>query len=541
MQTDIVTILLGFVEGIGLIISPCILPILPIILSGSLSGSRGRPLGITVGFVLVFALFTFFSRALVQALGVDLDWIRHISYVILILLGVMMISTDLTERFALLTQRLANVGAGLKTVNNPNSGFIGGLLFGGIVALIWTPCAGPIFAAIIVQTVLQKSDFISFLTILAFGMGAAIPMFLIALFGRTAINKVGFLKTHTVLLRKILGVVIIAAVVYMIYSENSSIATTTISGANVQQDQLINGLEHPYAAPMFSDLDQWLNSKPLQINQLKGKVVLVDFWTYSCINCIRTLPYLKAWYQKYHAKGLVIIGVHAPEFEFEKDIGNVSAAVKRYGIVYPVQLDNQLGTWANYNNQYWPAHYLIDQNGQVVYEHFGEGEYAVTENNIRYLLGLNKIRMAKTPEETASITNLTPETYLGTARADRNKSPEEVMAGQPATYSFPDELLQNEWALQGDWVINTDDIVSYAKNAALKIHFNAAKVYAVMGGANGHPVSVSVVLNGQVKKTMTVDKHMLYQLVDLKKPMSGMLQLTADGAGLEVYTFTFGD
>lgn len=551
MQTDIVNIALGFLEGFALIISPCILPILPIILAGSLEGSKKRPLGIIIGFVVIFALFTFFSRKFVQYSGVDLNLIRHISYLLLLLFGVVMLSTYLTEKFGRLTQRLANVGGTLSSVNNPQGGFISGIFFGGLVAIIWTPCAGPILAAVIVQTVIQQTTWMSFLTVIAFAIGAAIPMLIIALFGRKALAKLGFLKTHTLFFRKLLGVIIILSVVFMMYSEGGSPIASVSVASNKEVKALQKGLSKPYPAPVIGGIATWINSTPLQLNQLKGKVVLIDFWTYSCINCIRTLPYIKDWYQKYHDKGLVIIGVHTPEFDFEKDISNVKNAVEKDGIEYPVALDNQFVTWQHFQNRFWPAHYLIDKNGDVVYQYFGEGDYDVTENNIRFLLGIKEPVITSVATTNKSSDQQTPETYFGYARADRFSSPEAVIRDAQAHYNYPTKLPTNLWALQGGWKITPDSIVSTEAGSALKIHFNARKVFIVMGSTTHKPINVKLVLNGDsvikesgkdvVNSNILVDKHTLYEAIVLNKTNSSILEVVSSAPGLAVYTFTFGE
>jgi cytochrome c biogenesis protein CcdA/thiol-disulfide isomerase/thioredoxin len=550
MGADWVNIGLAFFEGVGLIISPCILPILPFILTASLTGSRKRPYSIIAGFVITFAIFTFFSRQLVQATGLDLGLVRHISYAILFIFGIVMMSTYLTEKFSHLTRRLANAGSGMTTLNNAEGGIVSGILFGCLVAIIWTPCAGPILAAVIVQAVLQTTTFNSFILVLAFGVGAGVPMLLIAIFGRALMDKVSFFKVHTTLLRKILGAVIIAATAYMIYSESYASIGAATTKTNTQQNYLVDGLSTPYPAPAFAGITEWINSPPLQIDQLKGKVVLIDFWTYSCINCIRTLPYIIDWYNKYHEQGLVIIGVHTPEFEFEKSLENIKAAVQKDGIQYPVAVDNQFGTWTQYQNRYWPAHYLIDKNGNVVYQHFGEGQYDVTENNIRFLLGLNSVVSSSISNPDVVAPNQTPETYLGSARAENFMSRESVVANKVVHYTFPPELAINNWALQGDWIISADKVTSAQADAAIKIHFNAGKVYMVMGSANGFTIQAKIVLNGKAvvstkgrdveNSTITVNQHTLYDVIELDRPSSGMLEVIASAPGLEVYTFTFG-
>jgi hypothetical protein len=261
---------------------------------------------------------------------------------------------------------------------------------------------------------------------------------------------------------------------------------------------------------------------------------------------------VNSWYEKYHDKGLVIIGVHSPEFEFEKDINNIKAAVTKDGIKYPVAVDSEYGTWLNYHNKYWPAHYLIDKEGNVVYEHFGEGEYDVTEDNIRFLLGLNKVT-ADTPasENLAdSFHKETPETYLGSARANSFASIESVEINKPKNYSFPQVLLGNNWALQGVWRVIGENIISAEKDAAVKIHFHAQKVYVVMGSHTNQPIPVKILLNGEQvvtnkgkdvnDSTIVVDKHALYQALEFTSPQDGILELIAPADGLEIYTFTFG-
>jgi cytochrome c biogenesis protein CcdA/thiol-disulfide isomerase/thioredoxin len=550
MQTDLVNIALGFIEGFALIISPCILPILPIVLAGSFTGSKKRPLGIITGFVIFFALFTFFSRKLVLYSGIDINLIRHIAYGILLVLGVVMLSSFLTEKFASLTRRLANTGSGLTTANNTQGGFASGILFGALIAIIWTPCAGPILAAIIVQTVIQKTNLASFLTVVAFGLGAATPMLIIAIFGRSIMGKFGFFKSHMNFFRKCLGLIIIASVAYMIFLEGGINLANAKPATNTATVSLLNPIANPYPAPAIDGITAWINSQPLTLSALKGKVVLIDFWTYSCINCVRTLPYIKEWYAKYHDKGLVIIGVHTPEFEFEKDLANVQKAVVRDGIAYPVALDNQFVTWQNFNNSYWPAHYLINKAGEVVYTHFGEGDYDVTENNIRVLLGLTS-PTSSTPDFIIGNSDQTPETYLGYARAARFQSPESVTKDKSAKYSYPTTALSDAWALQGNWIIMGDRIISDGTDSAIKINLNAKKVYIVMGNSTGQTINVKLIWNGApvntgkgkdvVDSQIKVDSHALYEALILDDAQQGTLELKPAAAGLEIYTFTFGN
>lgn len=547
MQINLFDITLGFIEGFALILSPCILPILPIILASSWTGSRQRPLGIMAGFVICFTLVAFFSRQLVHYSGVDLNLIRHISYGLLIILGLVMLSSYLTEQFSRITQRLSSIRT---LINTQEDGFFSGFIVGTLISVVWVPCAGPILAAVIVQTVTQTTTWVSFLTLLAFACGAALPMLVIVFYGKNIMDQFSFFKTRTVFFRKLLGAVIIASVAFMIYQEKG-MTIPTVQTTIQTSDNLQKGLLVPYPAPAIQGISTWINSPPLQLSTLKGKVVLVDFWTYSCINCIRTLPYLNNYYKKYHKDGLVIIGVHSPEFDFEKNETNVQDAVKRDGIQYPVALDNQFSTWRNFKNHFWPAHYLIDKDGQVVYEHFGEGDYAVTENNIRYLLGVHDLSIPSEPNKTIIVINETPETYLGYERADTDHSPSPLIHDQITNYTYPKTLALHSWALQGMWQVLTNNITSTQATASIKIHFKARQVFVVMGNNTHKPIEVTVRLNGQELKkdqgndvtnsTIQVNKHSIYHVINLPKTTNGELELTSDSQGLEVYTFTFGE
>ncbi len=550
MDIDFVNIGLAFIEGFALIISPCILPILPIILTGSLTGSKSRPIGIITGFIISFTLITLFSKFIIELAHINPDVLRNFSYAILIALGVVMMSTRLTEKFSMFSQRFMNIGSNLKSANNPESGFLGGMLFGGLIGLIWTPCAGPILATVIVQAIAQKTTLNSALIVTSFATGVGLPMLLITLLGRKVVHKFHFFRDKSVFFRRLLGLLIILGVVFAIYSTNLALLYTQPSSKTQQPaTSLINGLSNPYPMPPIEGISYWINSPPINPDDLKGKVILIDFWAYSCINCIRTLPYLKDWYAKYKDKGFLIIGVHSPEFQFEHDFSNVKNAVKKYGIRYPVALDNRFTTWKNYHNLFWPAHYLINKEGNVVYQHFGEGAYDVTENNIRYLLGLTTMPTPAAVSKKPPNQRQTPETYLGYARSENFASPESITKNKPASYTYPKRLPKNYWALKGSWTIYPDKIVAASFGSSIKLHFNAKHVYAVMG-INGEPVIIKLtqkdnpvtldkgqdVMNSQV----TVNRHRLYDLINLKKGQTGILEITANSPGLEIYTFTFG-
>lgn len=548
----IIDIGLAFLEGLALIVSPCILPVLPLVLAASVEGGRSRPYGIIIGFVLAFSLFALVSRQIVQALGVDLDIIKNASLVLLALFGLVLLSSKLSDKFSTLTQGAANFGNDL--ASRGGEGLLSGVLIGALIGLVWTPCAGPILAAVLVQVIRQETQLAGNLIIVSFAIGAGVPMLIIALTGRKVMNKLGFLTRHAEAVRRGFGVLILLSVAYIASGLDAESLLTTRTAKVEQQPAgelvLREGLATPYAAPEFAGIEAWLNANPLTMQGLKGKVVLIDFWTYSCINCVRTLPYITDWDSKYRDQGLVIVGVHSPEFEFEKKLDNVKAAIAQHGIRYPVALDNNLSTWVNFNNRYWPAHYLIDREGKVVYTHFGEGKYDVTENNIRYLLGLKTGGEAVKAEAPAGNPDQTAETYLGYARADSFGGDEPVVHDAEKAYRFPDELAEDEWALNGKWRVDTQKITAVEKGAALRLDFNARKVFLVLGTSTGKPVRVSVRLNGKAVGhyagkdapggVVTIERNTLYELIDQKTPKNGLLEILSDSPGLEAYAFTFG-
>jgi thiol-disulfide isomerase/thioredoxin len=285
-------------------------------------------------------------------------------------------------------------------------------------------------------------------------------------------------------------------------------------------------------APTLDADGAWINSPPRTLQQLRGKVVLIDFWTYSCINCLRTLPHLKAWYATYHTKGLEIIGVHTPEFAFEHVTSNVQAAVKRLGITWPVMQDNSYKTWDNYANQYWPAEYLIDRSGHVRHTHFGEGEYDKTETLIRTLLGAHGT-MARHVADATPTGPLTPETYLGYARLSSYVG-SKLVPDVPAGYTFAKSVPENELSYGGTWRIGAQRIVA-GRDARLRLRFSAKNVYIVLGGRG----TVHALINGKPSATIKVDAQRLYTVRASTQSIDALLELRFT-PGIQAYSFTFG-
>jgi cytochrome c biogenesis protein CcdA/thiol-disulfide isomerase/thioredoxin len=531
----IILLVFAFLAGIVTILSPCILPILPVILATSVTdeNSKRRPYGIVVGFVLSFTFFTLFLTTLVKYLGIPADSLRTLSVIVIAGFGLSL----LIPRFQLMMESLFSRLANLMPSSAGKTGFGGGMLIGLSLGLLWTPCVGPILASVISLALTGTVTSDAFFITLAYSLGTAIPMYLVIVLGRNLFTKVPWLLSNTGKIQKIFGLIMIlvALAIYQGYDRNFQTYVLTKFpqyGAGLTQfedkaflkddlkDMSKPDVKLKKVGVLASELKvggEWFNSNPLTMKELKGKVVLVDFWTYTCINCIRTLPYLKNWHDKYNDKGLVIIGVHAPEFEFEKSADNVKKAITDFEIKYPVMQDNDFSTWRAYRNQYWPAKYLIDKDGNIRYTHFGEGEYDETELAIQELLAEAGTEISEVPNNQVTPTyGRTHETYLGSERSGNESY---------VTYS-------------GKWN-QSREYTNPAAGSKLRLEFNAKSVYLVMRNT-GSPATVKVYVDGKAVKEIIVDKDMLYTLVDLDAPGRHILQLEFLDGNAELFAFTFG-
>ncbi len=566
-------ILFAFFAGIVTILSPCILPILPVVLSGSLSGGKQRPLGIIVGFVTSFTFFTLFLATLVNQLHISADILRTFAIVLIFLFGISLL-LPITQ---LLLERIFQIFANLTPQSNQNSGFLGGILVGISLGVVWTPCVGPILASVITLAVASTITGTTFLITLAYSLGTAIPMFFIALGGRKLLQKVPGLLEYTAQIQQIFGVVMVATAIAMFFNIDRQFQTFILQkfpqyGTGLTQieqtqsvqselsklrpDQQLQNLKEDFLSavgPTASDFTggtHWLNSPPLSLKKdLKGKVVLVDFWTYTCINCIRTLPYIRQWYDTYKDKDFVVVGVHTPEFQFEKETANVEKALKDLQITYPVVQDNNYAIWNAYQNQFWPAHYLIDKNGKIRYTHFGEGKYVETENAIRELLDEAPLN---TREKDSSVQRLTPETYLGYARADAYTQQNNVQPEKEIEFKTVSPIEDDAVGLTGKWLIGKESITSKSNGSSLKINFIAHQVYVVLRNTSVQSAVVTVKLDGQslpqkyftkdmnAQGQITVTDSKKYDMVDLKDEYGRHELEIIFPAGVEVYAFTFG-
>jgi cytochrome c biogenesis protein CcdA/thiol-disulfide isomerase/thioredoxin len=545
----LVLIGIGLAAGFITAISPCVLPVLPIVFAGGATGGRRRPFAIIAGLVLSFSAFTLFGVWLLRRLGLPEDLLRDIAIALLFVVA----ATLLFPRVEELVQRPF-----LRLTRRPGGDLGGGFLLGASLGLVFVPCAGPVLAAITVVGATQDVGARAIVLTLAYAVGAAIPMLLVAYGGRSAMSA---LRPHAHRIRQGLGVVVALTALAIALNVDRHFQTAIPGYTEALQEKVeqsdqaqselrkVRGNTRELAsssslrdfgeAPQLAGLTNWINSDPLTLRKLRGKVVLVDFWTYSCINCLRTLPHVKAWYRTYRNRGLVVLGVHTPEFAFEHVPGNVEGAVQRLGIRYPVALDNDYATWNAFQNQYWPAKYLIDRQGHLRYYHPGEGEYDETEARIRTLLGesAEMLPVANRLVDRTPRTPLTPESYRGYGRIARFAQLRQLDRDRDrfANYEFPQrELVRDELAYDGTWRVGPEQIVA-GLGARLQLQFTARKVFLVLGG-NGN---VRVLLDGKQQRVVPVKGSRLYTLLSLPKLREGLLELHFD-PGVRGYAFTFG-
>jgi cytochrome c biogenesis protein CcdA/thiol-disulfide isomerase/thioredoxin len=583
-------IVFGFLAGAGTALSPCVLPVLPIALSAGASGGRRRPLGIVVGLT---ATFTFATVALVyvlDALGLPNDLLRTLAIAVLIGFGVVLLVPPLAARvegrLSRVAGRLGGVGAGAAAARG--DGFRSGLVLGASLGLVYAPCAGPVLAGVITVSAAQPFTAGRLAVALAYGIGSALVLYALMLGGRRLIAP---LARRGGALQIAMGAVMVVVALAMLRDydlrfqsaiakdlpaflvnptgelERTSAARRALDdirggpktaiGAAVERVEAGDGARLPVIAPApaFTGTQQWFNTadgRALTLRELRGRVVLIDFWTYTCINCLRTLPYLKEWDARYREAGLTIVGVHTPEFPFEKDAGNVADAIAREGIRYPVVQDNDFGTWDAYGNRYWPAKYLVDARGRVRYAHFGEGDYDRSEQAIRALLaeagrdvGAARTRARGTA---ASLGVTTPESYLGSARAARFANGT-IFPGRH-DFGAPPAPGQNQLAYAGVWDVGRDAATA-GPGAALELRFGARRVFLVLGadppGASrrmrvlldGRPLPDALAGRDVRGGVATIGEQRLYDLVELPRVGRHLLRLEPE-PGIEGYAFTFG-
>ena len=526
-------LLLGLAVGAGVItaISPCVFPVLPILFAG---GASRRPLPIIAGLVASFATFTLFATWILKQLGLPQDFLRNLAIALLFVLAATLVFPQvarwLERPFYFLSRR------------QPHGG---GFLLGASLGLVFVPCAGPVLGAISANAARVQFGWRTILVTVFYALGAAVPMLAVAYLGEGVTRR---LRASAPRLRPALGLVMALAAIAIIFNADQKLQTwfpnyTDALQGKVERNSVARKelaklqkttKPHGPTAPAFAGIDAWINSKPLTIDALRGKVVLVDFWTYSCINCLRTLPHLEAWYRRYHRTGLEIVGVHTPEFAFEHVVSNVRQATKRLGVRYPVAIDNDYKTWDAYGNNAWPAEYLIDRSGRIREYKAGEGQYGDTERKIQELLGEQAgMQLASVRDETPQHFT-TPESYLGWERLERYVGSPPI-PDRTIRYRFPKAIPPDSLAYSGFWDVERQRIVA-GPAARLRLSFVAQHVYLVLSGHG----SLDVRVDGRHVKTIRVaGLSRLYTLLNYRTDQAGLLELRFT-PGISAYAFTFG-
>jgi cytochrome c biogenesis protein CcdA/thiol-disulfide isomerase/thioredoxin len=561
---------IGLLAGLIAGVSPCILPVLPVVFAGWSApprdgvdprrSRRRRALAVVAGLVLSFSMVTLVGSLILSSLGLPLSLWKWTGIVLTGLVGLGLVLSPLGH---LLERPFAKLA--VKPPTGVSSGFVLGLALGGV----FVPCAGPVLSTITAIGSHHTVNFESVLLTLFFSIGAATPLLIVALAGDAVVERSRSLARISRRLRPLAGVLLIAVSLSIAFNLTQSLQKWIPSYTNALQKSVelnrsvtsaLHALSHQRSsdgqlancvdgnrtlqlcghAPEFSGISQWLNTPKdgaLSLSSLRGHVVLIDFWTYSCINCLRSLPHVEAWYSRYHRDGFEVIGVHSPEFDFEHVVSNIKSAARSLGVKYPIAVDNQLGTWDAYGNQYWPAEYLIDANGVVRHVAFGEGSYPVSESLIRKLLVAAHpgviLPSATTVADTTPRSALSSETYLGARRAQYFDNPQ-LFSQQYSNYQLPSPIPAGTYGLSGSWYVGPDSIRA-GRGAKLDINFLARHVYLVLRGHG----QITETLNG-VTRTMTVSGFpRLYTLVNTKDLRSGDLHLKFT-AGVSAFAFTFG-
>ncbi|AMB85045.1 cytochrome C biogenesis protein [Pseudomonas agarici] len=599
-----ILLILAYLGGLLTILSPCILPVLPFVFARYDEPFRRSSLPLLFGMALTFALVA-------SLVAVGGGWVVQVNQYGRWLAMTLMALFAITLLFPRLADRLARplVSAGDRLARSAQDGGQpsgkSSLLLGIATGLLWAPCAGPILGLVLTGAALEGANIGSTLLLLAYAAGAATSLAVVLLAGGRLFTA---LKRHLGTgqwLRRGLGAIMLIGVAAIASGLDTGLLTrvSSVATSDIEQkllDTLVPVVQRDPAAPgdamrtsgdddqaddnivatavktgdegalpiegVLPDLSgavQWLNSAPLSAADLKGKVVLINFWTYSCINCLRSLPYVNAWAQKYHDQGLVVIGVHAPEFAFERDVDNVRQAVARLGIQYPVAIDNQFKIWRSFDNQYWPAYYFVDTQGRVRHHHFGEGDYAGSEQVIQQLLaeagnkhvsgGLVTAQAEGETQAAGEAQVKSEETYIGYDRAENFASPTEQVADQPKNYVAPQQPALNEWGLEGNWTVHSEQAALNRASGKVVYRFHARDLHLVLGpGSDGKPVRFKVRIDGDIPGAHhgtdtdangegVVVEQRLYQLVrQVGEITDHTFSIEFLDPGVQAYVFTFG-
>jgi cytochrome c biogenesis protein CcdA/thiol-disulfide isomerase/thioredoxin len=570
--------LLAFVGGVFTILSPCILPVLPFVFARADRPFRRSGLPLLLGMALTFSLVA-------TAAAYGGYWVvrlnqggRYIAMFVFLILGLTLLFPDFAEA---LTRPLVRAGSRLQGAPTTETSVSKSFLLGISTGLLWAPCAGPILGLILTGAAIQGPGARSSFLLLSYALGAATSLGIALFAGKKVFATMKHSLRFDIWIRRVLGAAVIIGVVAIALGwDTNLLAKFSFVNTATAEEHLIHALGAPKLAPTnasaaepvlpdegpmpeLSGAIAWLNSPPLTREQLRGKVVVIDFWTYSCINCLRALPYTEGWYAKYKDAGLVVIGVHTPEFAFEKERSNVEQAVHDLKISYPVAIDSNYKIWQAFNNEYWPAHYFIDGKGRIRHHHFGEGEYDESERVIQELLRENgaksladgTINVTANGAEAAPDLQDTrsPETYIGYNRAEHFASAQLFAQDTRMAYTPQPRLTLNQWALGGTWKVGPESAVLDSAPGKIVFRFHARDLHLVLGPTrNGKPIRFKVTLDGtapgddhgsdaDAAGAGTVQGHRLYQLIRQKGAVEDRtFEIEFLDPGVQAFAFTFG-
>ncbi|MBC7659709.1 MAG: cytochrome c biogenesis protein DipZ [Chitinophagaceae bacterium] len=571
-----VLFILSYLGGVLTIFSPCVLPVVPFLFSRSHLSFVKTGVPTLIGMALSFTAFGLLSAA-------GGNWVihanaygRYFAMFIFSVLGLTLVFPHFAQK---VMQPIVNLGGRLQQSAGHSDNVGSSLLIGASVGLLWAPCAGPILGLVLAGAAIGGLNTGTFGLLAAFGFGAATSLGVAIFASGKVLSKIKRGLGIEEWIKKALGVLVLLSVLGIALGlDTQLLARFSFLNTNAFEQSLIdqthiggnkaeaNQLTHDGPMPSLAGAVSWLNSPPLSAEELKGKVVVVDFWTYSCINCLRSLPYLKAWSERYKSQGLVVIGIHTPEFAFEKDNHNVEAAVKDLGLTYPIAIDSNRTIWSAFKNEYWPAHYFIDAKGEVRFHHFGEGNYEESERLIQRLLSEAHPDSSALGEPVAGQIKadgierpagvfaeiVTPETYLGYWRQANFVSAAELKKDAVQTYAIKSDLLINQWGLNGTWFTSAEMVKNQNAGARLSIRFKARDLHLVLGNPGGKPVRFRVRLDGNepggmhgddidAAGTGTVRSQRLYQLIHLNDGKTEhVFEIEFLDTEAEAFAFTFG-
>jgi len=572
-------ILLAYLGGILTILSPCILPVLPFVFARADRSFMRSTLPMLAGMAATFAIVATLA-ALGGGWAVQANQVgRWVALVLLALFGIALVFPSVSDR---MTRPIVALGSRMTERESQRDSIWSSAVLGIATGLLWAPCAGPILGIIFTAAALKGASLNTTLLLLAYALGAATSLALALLVGGKVFARMKKSLGASERIRQVLGVLVLAGVGAIAFgldtrvlaklssAQTASLESGLASKLGVSQKmdetstrtnamgELVLPVEGEF--PPLAGLGPWFNTGPLTREELKGKVVVIDFWTYSCINCLRSIPYVKAWDERYRKDGLVVIGVHAPEFAFEREPANVARAIQQLGIKYPVALDNGYALWSALQNNYWPAHYFVDAQGRVRYHHFGEGDYDGSERVIRQLLAEAGHAPAGQPmrpvvgsgAEAAAANDIeSPETYIGYARADRFVSPGGLLHDKPKAYASA-PLSLNDWSLEGAWLDSRQSARSLAPGAKISFRFHSRDLHLVLGSATGKPVRFRVTVDGKAAGPDAgvdvaadgiglVKEQRLYQLVRQRGAIrERTFTIEFLDPGVDAFSFTFG-